>query len=499
MKKFVFSPFIFLLLLPAFFILHNYNELFGFISPGEILISGAIIYSLVLGSYFLIQSWTKSSSLSSLIIFVVSGFVLFFRPIHGLVKNAFILSIISSYKIFLPFCLLLIFFFIRKLLRTRSISVKNILFLNTVMICLLLVEVAISAYDWFEVKASHNLIYPSKTTCENYQATHLPDSSKPDIFFLVFDEYTNNEALKKIWQFQNDTITDWLKRNGFYIVNHARANYDFTPYSISSMFNMDYLDPEKGKDATVGRNVLQSNKSMSNNQLFCILNKENYSLQFLAPFRNSIQEEGLGHYFDYLPRGQLYRQTLPGSISLDIGWNFSSRKNDFFGRWKNLEQDAKSMAWANQELIGLIKLANDHSPSRQPRFVYGHFLITHEPHLYDNHGNLHKEFLDSDPMKTYTTQIRYANLVIDDLVTYIFRHNKKNTILILMGDHGFRRLPKELNAFRFPNLMAIYFPDSNYTQLYQTMSPVNLFRQILNQYFDQHLPMLSDSTILVNQ
>ena len=238
---------------------------------------------------------------------------------------------------------------------------------------------------------------------------------------------------------------------------------------------------------------------MSDNQLFCILQKENYSLKFHAPFRNSIQEEGLGHYFDYLPNGQYYRQTLPGSISMDIGWNFSSRKNDFFGRWKNLDQDARTMARANQKLIGLIKLAVDPSGLRMPQFVYGHFLITHEPHLYDSVGMLHTELLDTDPMKTYTTQIKYANLVIDDLVTYILRHNKKNTIIIVMGDHGFRRLPKELNDFRFPNLMAIYFPDTHYGRLYPNMSPVNLFRIVLNQYFDQHLPLLKDSSILVNQ
>jgi hypothetical protein len=262
---------------------------------------------------------------------------------------------------------------------------------------------------------------------------------------------------------------------------------------------MDYLDPEKGKDATIGRNVLQSNKSMSDNQLFCILKKENYSLQFLAPFSNSIQEDSLGHYFDYLPDGQLYRQTMPGSIALDIGWNFSSRQNDYFGRWKNLERDAEAMARANKKLISLIKSSADSSSSRNPHFVYGHFLITHEPHLYDKQGRLHTEFLDSAPMKTYTMQIEYANLVIHDLVSFILDHNKKNTIIILAGDHGFRRLPEELNAFRFPNLTAFYFPDQNYKFLYQTISPVNIFRLVLNQYFATHLPRLIDSTILVNQ
>ncbi|HEX4851503.1 MAG TPA: sulfatase-like hydrolase/transferase, partial [Puia sp.] len=359
-----------------------------------------------------------------------------------------------------------------------------------------MVELGTSIYDYREIKISHNLIYSATTICDSHQATSLPDSSKPDIFFLVFDEYTNNETLNKLWHFQNDSITYRLKREGFYIASHTRANYDFTPYSISSMFNMDYLDPGKGNDATSGRNVLQSNNSMSDNQLFCILKKENYSLQFHAPFSNSIEEDSLGHYFDYLPEGQLYRQTLPGSISLDIAWNFSkNRQNDIFGRWKDLDRGAETLAKANQKLIGLIKSSTDSTSAREPHFVYGHFLITHEPHLFDNQGKLHTEYLDGDLMKTYTTEIEYANIVINDLVTYILAHNKKNTILIVAGDHGFRKIPEKLNAFRFPNFTAIYFPDQDYKNLYQTISPVNMFRVVLNQYFFQHLPILADSSV----
>src|SRR6516225_1810350 len=98
MKKFIYSPFVFILILPAFFLLHNYNELFGFISAKEIVVFAIIIYLLIGLLFLLFQWWTRSTALSAGIVFIVSCCVLFFRPVHGFIKNTAILSLISSYK-----------------------------------------------------------------------------------------------------------------------------------------------------------------------------------------------------------------------------------------------------------------------------------------------------------------------------------------------------------------------------------------------------------------
>src|SRR5690606_23437614 len=41
-------------------------------------------------------------------------------------------------------------------------------------------------------------------------------------------------------------------------------------------------------------------------------------------------------------------------------------------------------------------------------------------------------------------------------------------------------------------LNAYYFPDHNYTELYQDITPVNTFRTIFRQYFDLDTPNLED-------
>jgi hypothetical protein len=70
-------------------------------------------------------------------------------------------------------------------------------------------------------------------------------------------------------------------------------------------------------------------------------------------------------------------------------------------------------------------------------------------------------------------------------------------IILLQGDHGPKGFSDdniEVNNFteNFAILNAYYFHDGNYSDLYPSISPVNSFRVVLNQYFDTDYPVLED-------
>ena len=492
---------IFVLLLPAFFLMHNYNELFGFIPGRQVLADAIIIYFLLLVSYLIIAKISGSNIKSALIVFALSSFILLFGPIHSLFQIISFKSILGTYKIFLPLCCILLIILVRKIIRSNSIPSRTILYLNVVMICLVSTEIIVMIGRKIEFDKTNNLIYPQKPLCGKYVSKKIPDSIKPDIYFLVFDEYTNSKTLKKIWNFNNDSITDWLAAHDFYVVPNSRANYSFTPYSISSTFNMDYIyDVKKSMNATIPLNILQGIQSSSDNETFCILHKENYNIRFLAPFRNSIEDNNLEHYFDDLIDDQIYRQTLPGSIEADILWHFTSGKwamiNDTARFKKNLQKRFESI----QRTVREVK-ATANTNERKPQFVYGHFLITHGPHIFDSTGAFNPDKIIPDyPMfYTYPEQIICANKVMEDIISYIRLHNKPNTIIIVEGDHGFRQIHGSGADMYLPNFSAVYFPDKNYSQLYGSISPLNMFRMIFNHYFYQNFPLLKDSGIVVKE
>ncbi|MBP6687663.1 MAG: hypothetical protein KA160_07360, partial [Lacibacter sp.] len=95
------------------------------------------------------------------------------------------------------------------------------------------------------------------------------------------------------------------------------------------------------------------------------------------------------------------------------------------------------------------------------------------------------------------SQLVYAGTVIKELVAYIQTNNKKNTIIIVAGDHGYRSSESEKAGYNFENFNAFYFPDQDYAKLYDSISPVNTFRITLNKSFGSNLPILKDSNILV--
>jgi hypothetical protein len=99
--------------------------------------------------------------------------------------------------------------------------------------------------------------------------------------------------------------------------------------------------------------------------------------------------------------------------------------------------------------------------------------------------------------ETYLDQVKYANTLITSMVDSILGKGKKNTLIIIQADHGYRYMGKDKLAHHFPIQNWFYFPDSNYRALYPSISPVNTFRLVLNQYFKQQYPLLKDSSIVV--
>jgi Sulfatase len=496
------SAFLALILLPIFFLLHNYNELFGFINVHQIIKYGLIIY-LILGlTILLLYAGKKWNAKTSVILFSLTIFVLLFGPINNYIRTIVHSRVLSSYYIVFTICFLVLILIIRKIVRTPAIAPKTILFINLAIIFITVTELMMLFVNKAAYNRTKNLIYPQKPLSEKFVSPNLADSAKPDIYFFVFDAYTNNKTLKQVWNFDNSELADWLGSNGFHIPTDSRSNYNFTAFSVSSTFNMNYIDPTRGSNASVPINILQANESLSDNEALDILKKENYTINFLAPFKNSIKENNLGHFFEYLSDKQISRQTLVGSLYDSRIWKFVENKltntSDSISYKKPLLEKFRLI----RNTVDEIKSTVDSTTNRNPHFVYGHIMVPHEPPLFDTTGSFlsYDEVLHASMFDTYTAQIRYANSLIREIVSTIKAHNKPNTIIIIEGDHGFGFYSHDsIPKFAFANMNAIYFPDKDYSRVYDSLSPINTFRIVFDQFFKQRYPMLKDTSTVVSE
>jgi hypothetical protein len=98
----------------------------------------------------------------------------------------------------------------------------------------------------------------------------------------------------------------------------------------------------------------------------------------------------------------------------------------------------------------------------------------------------------------YRRQIQYVNTLILETVDAILTRSTTPPIIIIQGDHGpgaylhWGSLENTVPAERFGILNAYYFPDQDYARLYPSISPVNSFRVLFNQFFDADYALLPD-------
>jgi phosphoglycerol transferase MdoB-like AlkP superfamily enzyme len=105
--------------------------------------------------------------------------------------------------------------------------------------------------------------------------------------------------------------------------------------------------------------------------------------------------------------------------------------------------------------------------------------------LYDERNRLY-------PIDKYLDNVHYTNQKIETFVSFIQKKEKKNAVIMIVGDHGFRQNNPPREAY-FSNFNAVYFPPAFDTVSFpETISLVNQFRFIFNQCTNTSLPFIQD-------
>jgi hypothetical protein len=483
----------YLLLLPAFFMLHNTNKVFGFISILQVALFAVAVITIQLVVYWVVGLFCKTRQFTAATSFVLLLPILYFGPLHDFAKSN--VAFLSRYIVFLP--LLSVFILVAvAILKTNRIRTFAG-YANVILISLVAFE---------SVKLLSNIISPPANTlqhtpvCGAYKPTQS-QQDRPDIFVLMFDEYTSNEELKKNWGFDNSAISGWLRERGFFVADSSFSNYNSTPFSISSFFNMNYIDPEVTRNRE-RRHILQAVRSISENETTCILKKEGYRLVFIAPFEKHGEDAQLHPEFAELAWKQFSAHTIFSRLNNDIMWNFGlyrplippvSAEGNFLPTTVSLPDKVEEIKRTRL----LLEQAIEGNGYEQPKFVYLHSMVTHPPHVVDSTGRLNAS-MPSDAggrFRSYPYQVEYANDMIRSAVDSILAKGKRKKVIMVLGDHGYRSQDIPAGREEFANFFAVYFSDRHSGQAYATISPVNAFRLVFNHYFYQNLPLLKDTSI----
>lgn len=475
------------LLLPVFFVLHGYAANAGFIRFSNTL---PLYLSLLIASavlYLLFRVLLKAPDKSGLFTVYCMGFYLFFGAIYDFLKAYSPFTFLWKYSVLLGLFLVIAVLLFIWLRRTKKVLSRTVLFIN--LLLLIFIGVDLVSIAWSGKRPD------THASGTNIIAAAIP---KPDIYLLLFDEYSSSHALKEYYHFDNSGLDSFLTSQGFHLLPNSRSNYPETSFSMASCLNMDYLPWVKRGMEIKREHYQRCAEEIRNNEVIRFLSSNSYEIVNQSIFNLKGHPTTVSQRWLHTDTRLITEETLLDRLCNEFGW--------FFNRYAFLRKILPVTSYEEQMQNNDKLLAGVLQASKQkaaiPRFIYGHFLLPHFPYYKDKDGNIYADSIVNavmeeklDPLPKYLEYVQYANIEIKKLIAGI-RQNDPQAVIIFLSDHGYRwTVPVKQFSHVFPNQNALYLPSGNYANFHDSITNVNQFRILFNTMFNSKFPVLKDTSM----
>jgi len=335
----------------------------------------------------------------------------------------------------------------------------------------------------------------SITTADDNSLANLSDipvqisdvENKPNIYFIILDEYAGFIQLKNDFNFDNNNFSIELEKRDFFVGTESFSNYPNTSLSVPSIMNMIYFDfiPDKlGKDS---KNIRVVEKMINENNVMKILQSNGYKITILDGVVGRI------------PNTYLADITLCTSIfdiNPDIRKNFALVYVPIVG----LQDLVFNEVIRNKLECSFSALIDFNEDTKNPDFVVAHLRFPHSPYIYDSFGNS-VSINDRGDKNAYLEQLKFANKKTLEMIDSIQERSSEN-IIIVISDHGYRPYinwenPTIDDYIRGFNILDAYYLPGE--EKHEKIAPVNIFRTIFNSYLEMDYEILDDRQIWYSQ
>ena len=477
----------FLVLLSVFFCLHGAVENFGFVSFSEVFFVG--ISMLVVMALLFLISWffTRKTLFASLITIFISVWYFFFGAIHDFIKGVSLVSFLKPYTIILPFLFAITLLWIIFLKKKPGNWQKLTLYLNILLLIYSLLDV---------VKLSTKAMQPSKTPM-SVKFDYDKVTNKPNVYFLLFDGYPGQKTLSDSFNFNNNELNNFLVQHQF-VQLPIQSNYDYTLYSMSSMFNLQYVNNtyKVNKETQIDGQMRQ--QEIKEGAIFNIFQKMGYTILNHSVF--DIKElPGLSDENSFLLGHSilLTNKILINRIRKDLTFLFTDDQIKYVPFLKN---QSVFIDRNNNLKAEKLVVSSAERKTNKPIFCYAHLLLPHAPYFFDSTGKNtdYKKMTDIDVVlnkQNFISYLKYTNSVAKNIITAI-RQKDSTAVVIFLSDHGVRTFPRKpyMQPGNFDNVCYLYLPDNHYKATAPTFTNVNIFRYLFNVEFNQQMPLLKDTS-----
>ena len=328
-----------------------------------------------------------------------------------------------------------------------------------------------------------------------------PDAQpvKRDIYYIVLDRYPGERTLSEQFGYDNRPFLDSLEERGFYIASDSVANYIKTAFSLVATLDMDYLDMEALSAAAPTPTDWKP--------LFDRLQGELAVPAFLKA--NGYRYVHVATWWGGTITNRLADQILAygGTSEFDtlLFDTTMLRAVDMFG----VETELASRDVKREHTLYQFSRLEEMAAAPGPKFVFAHITLPHDPYVFDAEGNYlsEAESRARSLEQNFVEHVQYANRRLLGVVERLLDvPPERQPIIVIGADEGplpdrfaghqdtfewEQARPDEIER-KFRILNAFYLPGAEDPGIYPSISSVNAFRVIFNEYFDTGLSLLPD-------
>ena len=332
-----------------------------------------------------------------------------------------------------------------------------------------------------------------------FKVAVLPEQARlPDIYYIILDGYARTDVMKSFFDFDNTPFLDRLEKQGFFIARQSIANYCQTPLSLAASLNSVYLDDlVKG----LGTDQTELSDMIGKSNIMATLRPLGYKFVTFATGFDPTDHPEADVYLSPHPFSSGFERMMIDNTPLRWVWPDP----------RNSNPADRSRERTLHLLERLPAVADD----RAPTFTLAHVFCPHPPFVFGENGeNVSRKYYrytitggdrqlghfrdPADFARGYHNQAAFITKRIEETIKQVLARSPQPPIIILQSDHG-SELKLDMTDIRNTDLKermsilnAYYFPGQKYEGLYESISPVNSFRVVLNAYFGAKLPLLPD-------
>ena len=311
----------------------------------------------------------------------------------------------------------------------------------------------------------------------------------PDVYYFILDSYGREDLLKQAYGYDNSEFVNALRERGFYVAQCSQSNYVRTEISVTSTLNMSYLqdlDPAFAPESTRRRVLWDAFKHSAARYNFESMGYK--TVAFATGFAwSEFDDSDIFYTPPPFSAGMtefetLFMQTTLALHAKDLNW---------------LDADAIMGQNFRDRTLLVFDRMDDIARIPEPTFAYVHLISPHPPFVFGPNGertyppefwNEDREYPADLYAKGYQNQLTFLNKKVLDAMDTLISESDTPPIIILQGDHGPWLQPKNKRMW----ILNAYYLPGQADKLYPTISPVNTFRMVFDEYFGGNYNLLED-------